>query len=238
MSQQQPTHPDIHRLSKKDTTERMLMASTFVLLLLVADQAIKFAVKLNMMLGESIQVTDWFYIYFTENPGMAFGWEVFSKGFLTVFRIVASLYLAYLLWKVASRSYGVGFLGCIAAILAGAVGNIIDSIFYGQIFSHSTGQVATLFPSDGGYAGWLHGKVVDMLYFPIINTTWPTWVPWVGGDEWVFFQPIFNFADACISVGVICLLLFYSHSFSALLNTPHRHQEPSAHREPPTDEAI
>lgn len=211
----------------------MLVAVGFVLLLLVVDQAIKFAVKLNLMLGESIRVTDWFYIYFTENPGMAFGWEVFSKGFLTVFRIVASIYLAYLLWRTASRQFGTGFLLCIAAIFAGAVGNIIDSIFYGQIFSHSTGQVATLFPAEGGYAGWLHGKVVDMFYFPIINTTWPDSMPWVGGQELIFFQPIFNFADACISVGVICLLLFYSHSFTALLSTP---KVTTTAEETPTDE--
>lgn len=208
-----------HPLDKKESTRRLLLASAFVLVLLVADQLIKFAVKLNLMLGESIKVTDWFYIYFTENPGMAFGWEVFSKAFLTIFRILASGYLAYLLWKTASRRFSMGFLLCIAAILAGAVGNIIDSIFYGQIFSHSTGQVATLFPEGGGYAGWLHGKVVDMFYFPIINTTWPEWMPWVGGEEFVFFQPIFNFADACISVGVICLLLFYSKSFTALLGS-------------------
>ena len=103
------------------------------------------------------------------------------------------------------------------AIFSGAVGNIIDSIFYGKIFSHSYGQIATLFPEEGGYANWLHGKVVDMFYFPIINTTWPEWMPFWGGEELVFFRPIFNFADACISVGVVCLILFYAHSFSHLL---------------------
>lgn len=189
----------------------------FALLLLIIDQAIKIWVKTHMMLGESVKVTDWFYIYFTENPGMAFGWEVFDKLFLTIFRIIASVVIAWLISKVVKGRYSIGFLLCFVAIFAGAVGNIIDSVFYGEIFSHSYGQLATLFPAEGGYAGWLHGKVVDMFYFPIINTTWPDWMPFWGGEELIFFRPIFNFADACISVGVICLILFYTHSFSNLL---------------------
>ena len=195
----------------------MLFALGFVVLLLIIDQWIKVSVKTTMMLGESIRVADWFFIYFTENPGMAFGWEFVSKSVLTIFRLVASGFLVWLLWKTASRRFSWGFLLCMAAILAGALGNIIDSLFYGVIFDHSYGQVATFMPEGGGYAGWLHGKVVDMFYFPIINTVWPEWMPLVGGQEFVFFQPIFNFADACISVGVICLILFYSRSFSALL---------------------
>lgn len=171
-----------------------------------------------MMLGESIRVTDWFYIHFTENPGMAFGWEVFNKAFLSVFRIIAS---GFILWMIARickmKEYSIGFLFCISAIFAGAVGNIIDSIFYGVIFDHSVGQVATLFPESGGYAGWLHGKVVDMFYFPLIEGQFPEWVPIWGGDHFVFFRPIFNFADACISVGVVALFLFYHKSFAHLL---------------------
>ncbi|MDD7559488.1 MAG: lipoprotein signal peptidase [Porphyromonas sp.] len=196
----------------------MLLAVGSVILLLVVDQWIKISVKTSMMLGESIRVTDWFFIYFTENPGMAFGWEVVNKSVLTIFRLVASGLLAWLLWKAAKKKFSTGFLLCLAAILAGALGNIIDSVFYGVLFDHSYGQVATFVPVGDGYADWLHGKVVDMFYFPIINTVWPDWMPLVGGQELIFFQPIFNFADACISVGVICLILFYSRSFSILLS--------------------
>lgn len=198
--------------------KRILWSLALVVLLLVIDQFIKFYIKTSMMLGESIRVTDWFYIYFTENAGMAFGWEIFDKIFLTLFRIVASFFIMYLLVRTAKRCFPTGVLICVALIFAGAAGNIFDSIFYGVIFDHSYGQVATLFPEGGGYAGWLEGKVVDMFYFPIINTVWPTWVPWVGGQELIFFRPIFNFADACISVGVIALLIFYPHAFSYVLS--------------------
>lgn len=206
-------------LPHQNGKKRIWMAFGFVLLLLIIDQVIKFAVKLNMMLGESIKLTDWSFIYFTENPGMAFGWEFFDKVFLTVFRIVASIGIGWLVVRTAKRSYSKGFLLCMAAICAGAIGNILDSVFYGQIFTHSRGQVAQFATADNGYASWLHGRVVDMFYFPIINTTWPSWMPIVGGDELIFFRPIFNFADACISVGVIVLLIFYAHSFTQLLST-------------------
>lgn len=197
--------------------ERSWLAIGFAILLLVIDQAIKIWVKTNMVLGESIKVTDWFFIYFTENPGMAFGWEFFDKIFLTVFRILASIAIAWLIAKVVKGEYKTGFLLSVVAIFSGAVGNIIDSVFYGQFFTHSYGQLATFLPKGGGYETWMHGKVVDMFYFPIINTVWPDWVPFVGGDELVFFRPIFNFADACISVGVIILIIFYAHSFTKLL---------------------
>lgn len=208
--------------------QRAWLAIGFVLLLLLIDQAIKLAVKTNMMLGESIKVTDWFYIYFTENPGMAFGWEFFDKAFLTIFRLLASVAIAWLISKVVrQKRFSTGFLLCLSAILSGAIGNIIDSLFYGKIFSHSYRQVATLFPPEGGYAGWLHGKVVDMFYFPIIETTWPEWMPFWGGEEFIFFQPIFNFADACISVGVILLLICYRHSFAQLMGGDHPHSAPT-----------
>lgn len=200
------------------TKSRAWIAVGFAVSLLLIDQVIKIWIKTHMMLGESIKVTDWFFIYFTENPGMAFGWEVIDKLFLTLFRIVASILIAWLITKVVKGKYSMGFLLCIVAVFSGAVGNIIDSVFYGKIFTHSYGEVATMFPEGGGYAEWFHGKVVDMFYFPIINTTWPEWVPFWGGEELIFFRPIFNFADACISVGVICLILFYPHSFSHLLS--------------------
>ena len=207
------------------TKSRAWIAILFALSLLLIDQAIKIWIKTHLMLGESIHVTDWFYLYFTENPGMAFGWEVIDKLFLTLFRIVASGAIAWLVARIIREKYSIGFMLCMVAIFSGAVGNIIDSICYGKIFSHSYGQVATLFPEGGGYANWLHGKVVDMFYFPIINTTWPEWMPFWGGQELVFFRPIFNFADACISVGVVALIIFYAHSFSHLLSGSKRSEE-------------
>lgn len=197
---------------------KMVLVCVFVMLLLLIDQSIKFAVKTHMELGQSIRITDWFYIYFTENAGMAFGWKLFGKMFLSVFRIIASGVLLWLICKIARGRYPIGFLLCMGAIFAGAVGNIIDSIFYGVFFTHSHGQVAQFLPQGGGYAPWLHGKVVDMFYFPLIEGVWPSWFPVVGGESFVFFSPIFNFADACISVGVFVLILFYSRPFNSLLH--------------------
>ena len=176
---------------------------------LIIDQLIKIAVKTNMYLHENIHVTDWFYIYFTENNGMAFGIEIISKLFLSIFRLVAVVLIGYYLYKIVKENYRTGFIVCISLILAGALGNIIDSVFYGVIFDHSYGQLATFMPDAGGYASWFHGKVVDMLYFPLFSFYWPEWMPIVGGEEFVFFRPIFNLADSAITVGVILLLLCY-----------------------------
>ena len=187
-----------------------LTIGLIVLLLLVIDQVIKIWIKTHMYWHQSFRVTDWFYIYFTENNGMAFGMELVGKLFLTTFRIVAVALIGWYLCRAVKRLMKTGYIVCIALILAGAVGNIIDSVFYGVIFSESThSQIATLMPEGGGYAPWLHGKVVDMFYFPIIETDWPAWMPFVGGDHFVFFSPIFNFADAAISCGIIALLIFY-----------------------------
>lgn len=189
-----------------------------VMLLLLLDQVLKIWIKTNMQLHESIEITSWFYIYFTENPGMAFGMEVISKLFLSIFRIVAVLFIGYYLYRIIKENYGFGFIACISLVFAGAIGNIIDSVFYGVIFDHSYGQVATFMPEGGGYDTWLHGKVVDMFYFPLIETVLPEWLPIWGGNEFVFFRPIFNLADSAICVGVFILLIFYRHTLSDSLS--------------------
>ncbi|KGL53953.1 peptidase A8 [Porphyromonas canoris] len=211
--------------------KRSIIVGSLILLLLVVDQIVKILVKTNMALGDSIEITKWFYIHFTENPGMAFGWDFFNKYILTIFRIVASMGLLYLIVRLIKSydkekpRYSLGFILTISAIFAGAFGNIIDSVFYGQLFSHSHGQVAQFLPAEGGYAPWLNGKVVDMFYFPIIQTVWPSWVPFFGGEELIFFRPIFNVADACISVGGILLITLYYKSFGRLIESSKKHED-------------
>lgn len=178
---------------------------------LIIDQIIKVTIKTHMYFHESIRITDWFYIYFTENNGMAFGMEIFGKLFLTTFRIAAVVAIGWYLTKIVKQGLKTGYIICVSLILTGALGNIIDSVFYGILFNESThAQIASFLPDGGGYAPLLYGKVVDMFYFPIIDTYWPQWIPFVGGDHFIFFSPIFNFADASISCGIIALLLFYS----------------------------
>ncbi len=197
------------------------LISILVILLLVADQAIKFAVKLNMTIGESIPVFgNWFQICFIENNGMAFGMQFggsIGKLALSLFRVVLIGAIIIYLRKLLKRAETpTGVLVGLSLVLVGAIGNVLDCLFYGEIFSASTyTKVAELFPEGGGYTGLLYGKVVDMFYFPIINTTWPDWVPWYGGEEFIFFRPIFNFADACISVSVIYMLIFQRKFFAA-----------------------
>lgn len=147
---------------------------------------------------------------------MAFGWEIGSKLVLTLLRVVTVAFLIYYICKVVSRSVAkTGYLVCVALIIAGAAGNIIDCAFYGMIFNNPPApDLATLFPSEGGYASFLHGRVVDMLYFPIVSWIWPEWIPIIGGENFLFFSPVFNFADAAISVGIIALILFYSSQIS------------------------
>lgn len=190
------------------TTGRL--SALLIFLVLIVDQWIKIAVKTNMYMHEKIRVTDWFYFYFTENKGMAFGWEFFDKIFLSSFRIVAVALIAFYLIKLIRKGAPMGYVICLSLVLAGAAGNIIDSVFYGLIFNNPPAPfVAHFVPFGTGYEDVLMGRVVDMFYFPIIDTCWPQWMPVVGGEHFIFFSPIFNFADAAISCGVIALLIFY-----------------------------
>ncbi|MDR0427899.1 MAG: lipoprotein signal peptidase, partial [Dysgonamonadaceae bacterium] len=190
-------------------------AIAIIVLLLTIDQIIKIWIKTHMVLYEDIPVTGWFLIRFVENNGMAMGIELGGKLFLSVFRIIASFSIAYYIYLIVKKNFQLGYIVCMSLIFAGAIGNIIDSIFYGVIFSESTPfSVATIFPVEGGYERWLHGKVVDMFYFPLFEFTWADWIPWIGGTQFEFFRYIFNFADACISVGLAILLLFYWNTFA------------------------
>lgn len=198
------------------TRKKAAVSVLLILLVLIIDQVIKVLVKTNMYWHDSIHVTDWFYIYFTENRGMAFGMEILPKLFLSLFRIAAVFLIGWYLVKIIKKGFKTGYIICLSMILAGALGNIIDSVFYGVIFSESTtSAIATFLPGGGGYSSWFHGKVVDMFYFPIIDTNWPNWIPFVGGDHFIFFSPIFNFADASISCGIIALIIFYGKYLSS-----------------------
>ncbi len=195
--------------------KKSIKVTLFILLLLVVDQIIKFLVKTNMALYEEIKIFECARIYFIENPGMAFGITLGSKTFLTIFRVIFSFALLYYVVKLVQKNWHLSYIFCVGLIFAGAIGNIIDSLFYGLIFSESTPfTVATLFPSGGGYGTFLHGKVVDMFYFPIFE--FPEWIPFLGGET--FFSPIFNFADSCITVGIFMLLIFFRKDFNDSFN--------------------
>ena len=193
------------------------LATLIVVAILLIDQAIKIWVKTSMCLHESIHVTDWFYITFIENMGMAFGMQLGSKIILSLFRVVAIAALSYYIWLEVRRKSRTGYIVCLAMILAGAAGNLIDCLFYGLIFNESSPYYVSYFvPFGTGYAPLLMGKVVDMFYFPLIETEWPSWMPFVGGEHFVFFSPVFNFADACISVSVVWLILFYREEIARI----------------------
>lgn len=193
-----------------------------ILLILLADQVFKFYIKTNYYLGEDHSVIgNWFRLHFVENEGMAWGWKLGESGswgkmVLTLFRLAAVFFGVYFIHKIIKEKYHKGFIICVALIFAGAVGNLIDSLFYGMIFEASdplTRNVANIFPEGGGYAGFLHGKVVDMFYFPIIRTDLPEWLPVWGGEPFEFFSPVFNIADSSISIGLIAILIFQNRFF-------------------------
>ena len=191
-----------------------------IFLIVFADQAVKIFIKTHYHVGESHAVFgNWFQLYFIENEGMAYGWQFggqWGKLLLTLFRMGAVVFGIFYLRKIVERKYHTGFIICASLIFAGALGNLIDSMFYGLIFEDSSPaflNVAKIFPTHG-YAGFLHGKVVDMLYFPIIqNAHFPSWFPFWGGEEFTFFRPIFNISDAAISVGIITILIFQKRFF-------------------------
>ncbi len=192
-----------------------------VAILLLADQLSKIYIKTHFELGESVEVFSWFKILFIENEGAAWGTklsdilplsEKTGKLILTVFRLLAIGGIGYWLWDILRKNANTTLVVAVSLIFAGAIGNIIDSVFYGQLFNHSYGQIATL-GSDDPYAGLFYGKVVDMLYFPMIDTVWPDWIPFVGGKAFRFFEPVFNIADTAISTGVGILLVFNKTAF-------------------------
>jgi signal peptidase II len=204
----------------KKNAHKAWMVVTVVFLVLLIDQLSKIWVKTHMGLYDTIPVTDWFRIYFVENNGMAFGIEAGEKLFLSLFRVIAVVLIIFYIRRLIKDNYKTGFIVCVTLVLAGAAGNIIDSLFYGVIFEASyPGHIASLVPWGEGYSSLLHGKVVDMLYFPLFSGTWPDWVPMVGGQEFLFFRFIFNIADSAITVGVILILLFYRKTLSYSLLT-------------------
>ena len=200
-----------------EKTKRVWLATLIVVVILLVDQTIKIWVKTHMTLHEQIEILSWFKIVFIENNGMAYGMEIGSKLVLSLFRVIAISILGYYIWLQAEKKVRWGYIVCLSMVLAGAAGNIFDSAFYGLIFNTSSEHYTSYFvPFGTGYAPFLMGKVVDMFYFPIIHTYWPEWVPMVGGQPYVFFSPIFNFADSAITVGVVFLLLFYRKEIGEL----------------------
>lgn len=199
-------------------SNQIIMAASISLAAIIIDQLIKILVKTNMYMHEVIDVTSWFKILFIENRGMAFGMEIMDKLFLTSFRIVAVCFLIYIICRRISKGVDNLFLVCLSLVLAGATGNIIDCLFYGMIFNNPPVPIVAEFvPFGTGYDQLFYGRVVDMFYFPLVEWYWPDWLPFIGGDHFIFFSPVFNFADACISCSVVIMILFCRKQLHELL---------------------
>ncbi len=222
--------PKKQETQKNKSLKRSIEVILLVLFILFVDQALKFWVKTNFFYHEEMNLAgNWAILHFLENDGMAFGKKIndlpilgqyiqpqIAKFLLTLFRIIASVFIVLFIKKLIRNKESKGLIISMALILAGAVGNIIDSVFYGKIFSYSdpfTQNVAEFMPENGGYAGWFQGRVVDMFYFPIIDTHLPEWLPFIGGNQFQFFQPVFNVADSAISIGIFLILIFYRGYF-------------------------
>lgn len=209
---------------------KLNLSLMIIFMIIVTDQVLKFWIKTHMSLGQEFHVLgDWFIIHFVENNGMAFGFELageYGKMILSIFRILAVTAIGWYLFRLVKQETPVGFIISLSLIFAGAIGNIIDSAFYGMLFDHSYGQVAAFLPDGGGYGTFLHGKVVDMFYFPLIRGDYPDWIPFLGGQEFLFFRPVFNIADSSITVGIFSVLIFYRNFFN----------DHSAHKQAPVSE--
>ena len=202
----------------KTQKQQTVVSVLIFLVILIIDQVIKISVKTGMTLHESIRVTDWFYISYIENNGMAWGMSIMPKVMLSLFRLVAIFAIGWYIFRQIIKGSRWLYVVLLSMVLAGAAGNLIDCMFYGMIFSGASPEYASyLVPWGTGYAPFLEGRVVDMFYFPLIVTNYPDWFPVWGGERFVFFSPVFNFADASISVSVVSLLLFcrtdYQHLF-------------------------
>lgn len=197
--------------------KKTIIALSIIFGVLILDQIIKIWVKTNMMMGEEIHIIgDRIMFHFTENAGMAFGMELggsWGKLALSLFRIIAISGLSYYLYRIIKAGENTFYVICIALVIAGATGNLIDCAFYGLIFNESFGQVATMFPEGGGYESFLYGNVVDMFYCPVLESNYPSWFPFVGGDRFLFFRPVFNVADSTITISVFLMIIFYKKIF-------------------------